>query len=337
MNTLDLDFNYPKQAVTLLECKLPRDLAKLLHISYPLLIQIVSNPKYKEFRIPKKTGGYREISAPDFRLAHIQKRLNYHLQAVYEGHNTGVSHGFVRSFYKNVPTKNIVSNAANHIGQHQLLNIDIKDFFHSISASRVREMFMTFPFEFSRELATCLALICCFEKRLPMGAATSPVIANLVCLDLDNELIEFANKKNITYSRYADDLTFSSSKTVEQDKVDDILLILKSHQFEPNPKKIRINSRYSKQTVTGILVNEKLNVDRRYIRKIRAILHDIKVNGIELATHKHYKQKVTDALVLKFQKSINSKINFIGDVRGKSDAVYNKLKQELDTLIVEIY
>jgi RNA-directed DNA polymerase len=316
-----------------LSLKNTTQLAKLLYFEHTNFAKIIEFAGYREFNIPKASGGKRCIEAPNEDLLFIQKCVNVYLQAIYYKIKPKEVHGFVSSVKGELQPKNIITNAQNHVGKSFLLNIDLKGFFHSISATKVRALFQTAPFDFTEELATCLALICCWNKRLPMGAPTSPVVSNLYCLLLDFQLLEISNKYNLVYTRYADDLTFSSDLQIPEEAINRIKDVITENKLLINERKFRLQSKFRQQTVTGIKVNQKTNVDRRYIRNIRAILNDIKWNGLEKASLKHYKLKEVDEMIVnRLLLSLRGKINFIGQVRGKSDLVYNKLRQELGQL-----
>lgn len=306
------------------------ELSNVFRLKFSKFIYVLEHASYREFTIPKAKGGKRTIEAPDEYILFIQKRLNKYLQAVYCRFKPQEVYGFVQSIKGEAQRHTIVTNAKNHIAKNNVLNIDLKDFFHSISATNVRELFQKPPFNFSEDLATCIALICCWNKRLPMGAATSPVVSNLFCLTLDQQLVALASKHKLTYTRYADDLTFSSNDYLTEEMIAEIKNVIVENKFTINERKFRLQSKYKQQSVTGIKVNTKPNVDRSYIRNIRATLHDIKLNGLEKAAIKHYKFKELDEkLRHSFLLCISGKINFIGQVRGKGDLIYNKLRQEL--------
>ncbi|MCX6295498.1 MAG: reverse transcriptase domain-containing protein, partial [Bacteroidetes bacterium] len=304
------------------------DLAHLLLFEFNSFKRVIENASYREFSIPKAKGGERLIEAPNQNLMFIQKRLNSYLQAVYYKVKPNSAYGFIQAV-KDEPQKHtIITNANNHLGKNYVLNIDLKDFFHSIRATQVRNFFQSSRFNFSEDLATCIALICCWKSRLPMGAATSPVVSNLICLGLDDELNALANQYQLTYTRYADDLTFSSDVKFSEEVIAEIKKLIVDNKFIINKKKFRLQSKFRQQSVTGIKVNQKTNVDRRYIRNIRAVLNDVKINGIEKATMKHYKTLLVDEKLMNtFVLSIGGKINFIGQVRGKDDLVFNKLRE----------
>jgi len=310
--------------------KQPGDLALLIgfqhkiHINY--LMNIYNDSTYKVFYIPKKSGGFRTITAPDQNLKLIQSRLNFILNLVYKPKAS--SHGFVFN-------KNIVTNANAHVGKSNVLNIDLKDFFPSINFGRTRGVFIGKPYSIPDNIATIIANICCFDNSLPQGAPTSPVISNLICSRLDQKLIKLAKENFCFYTRYADDITFSNSKRLfPEDLTEKITNIINEEGFNVNEKKIRLQSKYKRQEVTGITVNKKLNISRKYIKNIRAILHNCRINGIELTT-KMYNEKYSKFRLVgipDFLSSLKGKIEFIGMVRGKSDEIYNKYLTEFYNL-----
>lgn len=183
-----------------------RELAELLGSSLKMLAyylyKLPPEQQYKKYDIPKRTGGTREIYAPISGIKQIQKRLSHILQN-YQPAKFCV-HGYVKE-------RSIKTNAYIHRRMRIVINLDLKDFFSSINFGRVRGLFKSAPFGFNNEVATTLAQICCHDGKLPQGAPTSPVISNYICRRLDNELIAFARKHKINYSRYADDITFSTN------------------------------------------------------------------------------------------------------------------------------
>ena len=304
------------------------DFSLLIKFNYEDIWIAAEKPLYRSFFIPKKKGGFREIEAPHQQLKSIQKKLNFYLQKIYNSLLPESSHGFIVKS-KGSDARNIRSNASLHLNKKHVLNIDLKDFFHSVSASRVRYLFMSEPFNFERELATCLALLCCFNKRLPMGAATSPVLSNFVCIDLDKGLKGIADNNKLNYSRFADDITFSSDYPISEKIITEIKIEISNQGFRINPKKYRLQRHVSKQTVTGIKVNKKLNVERVYVRNLRAVLHDIEINGIYHSAKKYFKNNnLKDNYANTFYLSLKGKINFVGFVRGKDDDLYKKLKSK---------
>ena len=287
----------------------------------------VNKPIYYSFEIPKKKNGTRKIQAPNANLGEIQRRLNFYLQAVYLLIKPKEVHGFIIKPKGYEFNHSIISNAAVHTNKKHILNIDLKDFFPSISARRVREIMVKHIGIQHAAIADALALISTYKKMLPTGAATSPVLSNFACIEMDEELISFCSQHDISYTRYADDLSFSANHYFSSDEIKLIRTIITKYHFTINEKKFRLLSSKSKQMVTGIIVNKKLNVNRTYIRNIRATLHHIKTEGIEVAAKKHYQVDIADIkLQQKLLFKLEGQINFIGQVRGKQDSIYLKMK-----------
>ena len=289
------------------------------------ILQLIKNPCYKTFKIPKKKGGFREIFAPEKSLKHTQKRLNCFLQAYYQCIKPECVYGFTPKPNERQSFCNIVKNAEPHVGKRFVLNIDIKNFFPSISAKSVFELFRSELFRYNEQTAATLALLFTYEGILPAGAPTSPVISNFICLPLDRELLQLCRNHPLCYTRYADDLTFSSDLPITKEQISDIIVLLKKYGFQANKKKFRLQSSHTQQKVTGIVVNEKVNIDRRQIKKVRAMLHDLGKNGLASAAAKHFGVKQADEeLQMRFFNRLEGYIQFIGQVRGKDDFIYRK-------------
>lgn len=289
------------------------------------LQKVIAAPKYHSFSIPKKSGGKREVLAPDQRLKYLQKRLNVYLQCVYLKYIPDASHGFILSTLNSFENRGICTNAKVHVGKNYVTNLDIKDFFHSISTTRVRDLFLSHPFSFPEDVARAIALLCCYQKKLPVGCPTSPVIANMVAYSIDRHLQMLCDLYSVRYSRYADDITISSYFELPDTFIKKARSFIKYNGFRVNEKKFRIQSKYTKQVVTGLKVNEIVNVDRKYVRNIRAILHDWRKNGVKAASEKYLKsqKKLNESEPIRtFQRSVQGKIEFIGMVKGKTDGVY---------------
>lgn len=319
-------------ALFLLSIETPAELCKFLKTSFFELEERINNPVYKYYAIRKKRGGERQINAPEKKLKAIQRRLNYFLQAYYLWIKPNEVFGFVVNPHYLGNYCNIAENAKPHIGKKHLLNIDLKDFFPSISACRVKSVFTSSYFNFSEQIATALTLLTTYEGKLPIGIPTSPIISNFVCFQLDADLKSFCETNGLRFTRYADDLTFSSDTLITNDIIFDIINLIKKNGFKINEKKLRLKSANRKQTVTGLTVNEKVNIDRRLLKRIRAMLHDFTTNGIDIASRRHFNLngEIDTKHCSKFINRLEGYINFVGQVRGKNDTVYTKLKQPFD-------
>ncbi|MEA3408593.1 MAG: reverse transcriptase domain-containing protein [Chloroflexota bacterium] len=324
------------------------DIAELLDVSNSKLVYhlyTVPHPeRYAVFEIPKRSGGHREISAPATALKIIQRKLNQVLQQVYEPKAS--VHGFVAE-------RSIVTNAEMHSRQRYVLNVDLKDFFPSINFGRVRGMFMAVPYNRPAEVATVLAQICCFDNQLPQGAPTSPVVSNMICAKMDSQLLRLAQRNRCVYTRYVDDMTFSTSLPSFPKKLarlgssgqveigSELEGIIAENGFEINDRKVRLQTKYGRQEVTGLTVNEFPNVDRKFIRQIRAMLHAWKEFGLAAAEDEFFrrydkKHRNPDKERPSFAHIVKGKIEFLGMVRGKDDSYYKNFCGKLWQLAPEL-
>ncbi len=309
-------------------------LRRLLKTDFTTLLECINNDPYTEFSISKKKGGTRLISAPQTPLIQVQNQLNIFLKAVYYSYKPACAHGFIYKPTDINETHNIASNALPHVGKKFVMNIDLEDYFPSIKALRVRRLFKSKYFQFNDEVALTLALLLTRKGSLPTGAPTSPVLANLITMPLDRELMNYCSLNHINYTRYADDLTFSTNEFIDDITIAQIKAIIVKHKFTVNEKKFRIQSAMRQQKVTGLVVNQKVNVDRKYIKQIRAMLHHTKTEGVSSACAKHYKLKdiPTREEVLQFAYRLKGMIEFVSMVRGKEDAMVKQYKKEFNDL-----
>jgi len=289
------------------ECK-PFELKSLTYYANPDLCK----KRYAKFSVKKKSGGERTINAPVSGLKSILRSLNFILQCVYEPHNA--AKGFVLN-------KSIVDNAKVHVGNHYVYNLDLKDFFHSFDRNRVKMGFIYEPFNLNGErepLAFLLASLCThpFEVNgeiknvLPQGSPTSPTITNILCKKLDRRLTGLANRFGAKYTRYADDITFSSPHNIYNDEdfkkeleriiSEDNLLKINGKQKEIGPQlkinsdKTRLQKSAYRQEVTGLILNDKVNVRQRYVKQIRMWLYYWEKYGYEKAQQIFTRDYITD-------------------------------------------
>lgn len=336
---LELSKNDEELKRAFYDLKSRQDIASLLEVSDKTLVFYLYRIKnnYQHFYISKKSGGKRRISAPSTNIKLLQKKLNYILQLVVP--SVPSVHGFVKD-------KSIVTNASSHIGSTFVFNIDIKNFFPSIHLGRIKAMFKAKPFEFTDEVTTVLAQLCCDEEGiLPQGAPTSPVISNMICLRLDRELQKLAGEEGCFYTRYGDDMTFSTNRNNISERIVNIgknhrvrvgndveQIIDQGNWFDINHKKTRVRRQMVRQEVTGLTVNVKVNVRRVFIRQIRAMLHDWDKNGYKLAEEKYLKINNIEGNP-SFGRVVRGKIAFVRQVRGDRDKIYRKYHNEYNTLV----
>jgi RNA-directed DNA polymerase len=292
------------------------------------------NKKYINFEIPKKTGGTRPIAAPDKFLKKVQRRINLVLSLIFQPKQA--AHGFVEN-------RSIVTNAKIHVQKKHVLNIDLKEFFPSIHYGRLKAVLQLKPFESNPEFAHLISNICCLKGILPQGAPTSPIFTNIVCQRLDSKLVKLAQDYHCFFTRYADDITFSSDKNkFKEEFLSKLDALIKSEGFSINEKKTRIQKKVNRQEVTGIIVNQKLNLSRDYIKNVRAILNNWEKYGYEKASAKfgqYYPQEkgfVRNKSIPRMENVIMGKILFLGMVRGKNDPIYLKYHHQLHKLTTQM-
>jgi RNA-directed DNA polymerase len=328
----------------------PEDVAKMLDIEYQHLIYYLYRRKreaqYTTVEIPKKSGGVRSLLVPETSLKILQSKLLQVLESVYQPKPS--THGFVKG-------RGIVTNVEAHFQRKRrefVLNVDIKDFFPSINFGRVRGMFMAMPYNRPKKVATVLAQICCLEKQLPQGAPTSPIITNMICSKLDTQLQRLAREHRCFYTRYADDITFSTSlvsfpralaqivddgagkQTIPGDTLDKII---KANGFVLNPEKIHLQSTAHRQQITGITVNKLPNVPREYINQIRAMLHAWEKHGYENAEKEHFERwnkshRSPHSHPTSFAAIVRGKIEYLGMIRGMQNRTYRRFLKKLREL-----
>jgi RNA-directed DNA polymerase len=274
----------------------PADVARALGLSISRLrwlcfhSEAVEQPHYVYFEVPKRSGGTRLLSAPQPILAQAQEWV---LRNILDRLPTEEpAHGFVRG-------RSTVSNASPHLGRDVVVNLDLSDFFPSITFARVRGVFEKLGY--SPAASTVLALLCTESPRrpveyegqkywvavadrsLPQGACTSPALSNQIVRKLDRRLSGMCARTEWSYTRYADDLTFSAPAGEREQTgrlLSHVRRIVEDEGFAINPRKGRVQRQSGRQLVTGIVVNEKLSVPRDEVRRLRAILHGARKTGL---------------------------------------------------------
>jgi RNA-directed DNA polymerase len=293
--------------------------------------------QYKQFRIKKRSGGHRTIRAPATNLKIIQRSIVRELSKLVRFKPCVT--GFVKG-------RDIKRNASIHVGQRHVLNIDLQDFFGTINYGRVYGLLTKKPHNIAPKVGAALAKACTLENVLPQGAPTSPILSNLVCAKMDAELNRYAMANKCVYSRYADDLTFSTNRQFmpmaalnlnsEGMPVTEIAkslrAIIESNGFTINEKKLRLSSRDRRQVVTGLVVNKRVNVRRSAVREVRAILHAWEKFGL-VGASKIFNEKY-NGNGFDFESVVRGKIGFIGQIRGRPDEIFKKLALKFNQLAI---
>lgn len=227
--------------------------------------------QYKCFKMRKRSGGFRTISAPEGKLLEIQQHIYYHMLQPVPCHPAAT--GFRQG-------KSIVDNVRPHLGKKQILKTDLHDFFGSIHQHRVKSAFEQIGYPVI--IAEILAQLCCLQKCLPQGSPASPALSNIIASRMDDRLVGLAKKYNLTYTRYADDLTFSGDFIPEEDFLSKLNTIVLREGFALNVKKTRFIGESGRKIVTGVSISSgvKLTIPKKKKREIRKNVYFVLTKGV---------------------------------------------------------
>ncbi len=321
-----------------------KDVADFFGVGYGQMIYILyrapEKQRYIPFEIPKRTGGMRQILAPVGLIRDMQEKLAPLLAERYDAHPA--AHGFIKQ-------KSILTNARMHAGQRLVLNIDLEDFFPTINFGRVRGLFMAPPFGMGAAAASVFAQICTYRNGLPQGAPTSPPLSNFIAATLDRRLTRLAKESGVRFSRYADDITFSTNHNAFSPNIalftrgekgdtvtpgEPLERAINAAGFTINHKKVRLQRRHQRQGVTGLTVNEKPNVPRKAVRHLRAMLHAWEKFGLEAAAADHFLKhrglvRLPSEPARAFRQVVYGELSFLKMVRGADDPLFLNLCAKL--------
>ena len=326
---------------------------ELKTLTYYKNVKLSGGKRYTQFTIKKKSGKDRTIQAPAKGLKLIQQCLNEIFQTYYEP-NTHAC-GFI-------PERNIADGARQHVNMPYVLNIDLKDFFDTITFPRVKKVLSYPPFNLSSEreqLGYIITSLCCNSKEvtaidadgkeikesrncLPQGAPTSPILTNIVCRSLDRHLAGLAHRYHAHYTRYADDITFSCHYNIfkcDSEFIKEMHRIIEDEQhLTINGDKTRLQTPRQRQEVTGLIVNRKMNVPKHYVKQIRLWLHYWEVFGLELAQQyfieqyiKHH-ENFKNSQYAHIENVLAGKLDYMHMVVGDTRA-FNQLKARYEVLM----
>lgn len=292
------------------------------HVLSKFLPARVRSASYVEFSIPKKAGGVRIISAPVKPLKEVQRAVGALLQALYTPSEAAA--GFIAG-------RSIAYNARHHLHRSCMLNIDLENFFPSITKRMVRtalkqELSGRIP---SSEAIDMICDLCTVPDEtgaevLPQGAPTSPVLSNIVLERLDRRLSAFAEAHGCNYTRYADDMTFSHNRPIRRFPpffTDKVRTIIEDCGLKINDRKTCVRVKGERLEVTGLTVGEKVNVPRRYVKQLRTLLHLWEQYGYDRA-QQIYRDDFRQGAEKDLKMVIYGKINYLSMIKGKDDPTY---------------
>ncbi len=300
----------------------PISLARLIKSDEKTLKKWAEKPQYSQFDIPKAGGAKRLIQTPVGELKDLQHKLNTYLQCVYHYLKPPCAYGFILNAADELRLRNIYTNAMQHLNAQWVLNMDIKDFFPTINSQMLHTALKEL-LGFQKPLLNLLIGLTTCKGKLPTGAPTSPILSNLVCLDVDMKLQSLARAYDAIYTRYADDMTFSfdTKPTIEAQNA--IRQIIENQGFMLNDTKTTLTPLSKNPEVTGLILKpDKPDVSRTFIKDLK---RDIKIwhwlHLEENLIRGFYTEKVLD----KLHRSIMGQLQFIAFVRGKEDRKYLRL------------
>ena len=299
---------------------------------------------YSTFKIPRRNGKTRRIDAPKPTLKYFQRLIHESLTKIYGPHPA--VHGFCAE-------RSIITNAQNHLNRRYVLNIDLADFFPSITRPRIYGRLVTEPYLLHPRIANLIAALSTnVYNRLPQGSPESPTIANMIAAQLDSDLAEMCGLLMCRYTRYADDITISTSRDELSPHIarypnsrgtgqviigDRLTGIVENHGFRINHRKSRLHSYWTRQLCTGLVVNgDRVSPPRSYIRRLRSLIHHWEKNGWRDAARVLHTKENRDPSRFQDRPSVFrhvvGRIGYLKMVRGQDDSVAQRLESIVRSL-----
>lgn len=293
------------------------DINKINKILYNISNNIDAN--YEEIIIHKKSGGLRFLYAPSKELKSIQKRI---LKNVLEEKKLS------RYSYAYRKKVSVLDNAKPHVKKDVIVKLDINDFFDNITFSMVYDSCFNETL-YPKKMGMLFTNLCVYNNRLPQGAPTSGFISNIVLRNFDEKVGSYCEKRKISYTRYSDDLTFSGNFNVK-DLIKYVNKLLYEYNFRLNKKKIKVVSKKTRQQVTGIVVNDKVNIRRNYKRKIRQEMYYIKKYSLK----SHLKNIAYKCDEKTYLLNLLGRINYVYNIT--KDTEFYNYKKDLTKLVKKL-
>lgn len=320
-----------------------QDLANLLEVKPSQLsyyaLRVDKEGTYSRFVIPKRRGKPREIDAPLRTLKYLQRLIHESMNRIYSPHPA--VHGFVKG-------RSFITNAECHLSSRYVLTIDLQDFFPSITRQRVYGRLKSAPYRMDSKIANLIASLATGPTgRLPQGSPCSPVLANMVAAQLDADLATLAASKYCTYTRYADDITISTKREALSPQIarypnaqvtsqvalgDELLDVIARHSFRVNFHKNRLQSYWTRQTCTGLVVNgAAVSVPRPFVRRLRTVIHRWVEHGwrdaAAVLAKGDERPEIDDRA--HFERVVRGKLEYVRMVCGNEHPSYARMAQRI--------
>lgn len=308
----------------------PKAFCAKAHISYDDWQRALANQGYVRFTIPKKDGTERVIHSPRKRMKRVQRGLVTAMERWYYARLPDAVYGFIPKWASMNRPRDIMSNAHRHGDCAYLLNIDIDDFFPNITTERLLDKWNSVWPHTHESLLSELIPLLTFQGAIPTGAPTSPLLSNWFALELDEELSAFAKTHELTYTRYVDDLSFSSWQPWPHGTEQQIAPIIKSHGFRLNPEKRKWYDLDDLKVVTGVRFDgglpAGLHVEEAFVKNMRRCI-------LAYQRHLTWREVLGQAPWLKhklrfLRQSIEGQLGYLEMVQGVESKLALKLRSE---------
>jgi len=307
--------------------KTPAELANFLSVDPDFIKTIDPTQYYHVFDIPKPgSAEKRRIETPSGLLRKLLDPISNELQEMYRYCKTDAAYGFIRCGRYDTDKRNILTNARKHLGKKFLLNIDLDNFFYQVDTQKVKNIFSDFThFQFDVQTEVILTRLVTFKSRLPMGSPTSPPLSNFATIALDNDLLNWAKQNHFSYTRYVDDLSFSSNMQISNTHFEAISEILISHRFAPDPKKIKWYGKCDRKEITGLLLEDKITIPKEFYKEFDNEL--AKFKEVWIMAHQ-YPDHHAFEWINKLTQMIHGRLAFISMIYNRYHPLYRQYQSK---------
>jgi RNA-directed DNA polymerase len=308
----------------LLRLQTVQELCVLVGQPEHLLQLLAAMPPYNEFTVQKRDGSPRFIEDPQPRLKAVLRSLNSYLQAVYYFDKPDASYGFITMPKDDpAPPRHIVTHAERHLGCQWLMNIDLEDFFHQVTTADLADRLANPPFQFDDAVVELLARLTSYKGRLPMGSPTSPVLSNLVFQPEDRSLETWAEANGWRYTRYADDLTFSSDSEITPVHFMQTIHLLENHGYRVHPRKRRLCGPDDVKSVTRlVLAADAVQLPEDFHNELNDLIEDLR----RTTRVQHRMGEVEPPWLVKYRQRVQGMVGFAQHVLGDHDEDFHKIR-----------
>lgn len=305
------------------------ELANFLSVPVSFFQKFDVQAYYHVFFIPKPhSEEKRMIEEPVGELRPVLDLVSNELEELYSADKTDAAYGFIRSRANDPDKRNIKTNAMKHLKMKYLLNIDLDNFFYQVNEQKVFEIFNNHRyFHFNDEVKEIITHLVTFNGRLPMGSPTSPPLSNLAAINLDNDLMNWAVSNHFNYTRYVDDLSFSSNMLISKTHLNEITELIHANGFLVEPRKTRFFDKDESKEITGLIVTDKISIPEDFFEEFNESIKKL-AEIVDLA-HQYPDNHVFEWLN-KLRQSLNGRLAFIAMIYNKYHPLYSSYKNKID-------